>query len=125
MKVVKHHLECLRASVFAGRGGGEVMAGGRRTSFSGVFITTVLAVMLLPGERTCQISVGCSLKYLNTGFHDAEVLRSSADVNAAKPPCKSNQCRKCLKSLIYCWVIQRFSISSGVEITHFSFTVLL
>ncbi len=26
------------------------MAGRRRTSFSGVFITTLLAVMLLPGE---------------------------------------------------------------------------
>lgn len=33
------------------------MAGRRRTSFSGVFVTTVLAVMLLPGECTCQISV--------------------------------------------------------------------
>ncbi|XP_076577697.1 actinodin1 [Chaetodon auriga] len=30
------------------RGGGEVMAGGRRSSFSGVFITALLAVMLLP-----------------------------------------------------------------------------
>lgn len=34
------------------RGGGEVMAGRRRTSFSGAFISALLAVMLLPGEYT-------------------------------------------------------------------------
>lgn len=31
------------------------MAGGRRTGFSGVFITALLAVMLLPGEYTVGI----------------------------------------------------------------------
>lgn len=36
--------------VFDSRRGGEVMAGRRRTSFSGVIITTLLVVMLLPGE---------------------------------------------------------------------------
>ncbi|XP_070841851.1 actinodin1 [Chaetodon trifascialis] len=36
------------------RGGGEVMAGGRRSSFSGVFIAALLAVTLLPAGESIQ-----------------------------------------------------------------------
>lgn len=44
---------------FCRRRGGEVMAGRRRTSFSGVFITALLAVMLLPGEFTAGMRNTC------------------------------------------------------------------